>query len=87
MPNGAVNSPHTDREWLIEINGNVGKLTESVDRFANLVEKLEERRLEPLEQKVQELERKQSERQGRDNAVQWVIGILTILSLVYTFLK
>jgi hypothetical protein len=38
-----ASNAQTDREWMMQINGNVGRLTDSVERLATIVEKLEEK--------------------------------------------
>ena len=82
-----ASNAQTDREWMMQINGNVGRLTDSVERLATIVEKLEERRLEPIEEDIVELKQWRSEFKGSYRTLNIIVIGLTIASLVYTFLK
>lgn len=74
-----VKEPQNEREFMLIMNANLQKLTESVDRLSATLGVLEEKRLEPLEEEIEELKRWRSEFIGAAKMWGFIIGGLTFL--------
>lgn len=91
MANDAVQAdvPQTEREWIMELRGDMKSLTESINGLKSTLERIEIRRIEPLEKKVAIHDRWISKAEGAIKAVYIVGGIVaTVLgAFVYELFK
>jgi len=76
--------PTTDREIMIQLDGNIKSLREAIERFAESLEHLEQNRIRTIENRVTKLEKFVSEWSGAYKLI--AIGAL-ILSLINLALK
>lgn len=56
-----ASEPQTDREYLMQLAIKFDNLSESMDRVANAIERMESNKFEPLEKRVASIEKWQSE--------------------------
>jgi len=74
-----VKEPQNEREFMLLMNANIERLTESVDRLSATIVNVEEKRVEPLEEEIEELKRWRSEFIGAAKMWGFIIGGLTFL--------
>jgi uncharacterized protein YdcH (DUF465 family) len=74
-----VKEPQNEREFMLLMNANIERLTESVDRLSATIVNVEEKRVEPLEEEIEELKRWRSETVGAAKMWGFIYGGLTLL--------
>jgi len=73
----------TDREFAIEMNGNIKALTAEIKHLAEAINVMEENRISPMEKRLTLVEKWQNNFDGGWKAI---IIILTIISIISTSL-
>lgn len=74
--------PQNDREFLIQLSGNMAKLSDSIDNLSSVVTNVEMKRIIPMEDKISVLEKWKAEMNGVWKTVIAISTVLSIISLV-----
>lgn len=77
----------TDREFMIEMNGNIKSLTTEIKHLADAIEILEENRIAPIEKRLTLVEKWQNNFDGGWKVAIVLVTILTIVSLTLGIIK
>jgi hypothetical protein len=79
--------PQTDRELLLQLNGDIKGLTASVERLNDILIDMRETEIKELHKKVYDLEKWKSELSGGWKLVAIIWAVITggIVALVKTF--
>ena len=73
--------PETDREFAIEMNGNIRALTAEIKHLAENIKVMDENRISPMETRLTILEKWQNNFDGGWKAVIVILTLLTIVSI------
>lgn len=76
----------SDREYIISLSGDIRNLSESIDRFSQVITKLEDQRITPMENDLQDLKEWRSEINGTWKAVGIVSVLLSIAATLKAFI-
>lgn len=77
--------PTTDREIMIQLDGNIQSLRQAIEKFAESLEKLEEGKIKNLEERVTKIEKFVSEWAGAYKLIAVGALILSLISLALKF--
>lgn len=77
-----ANEPQTDREYMMQISGHLERLSGSIDRLGEVLDKIETKRIEPLEKRMDNIETWKSEIDGSWKVAGVITGLLTVISLI-----
>ena len=72
----------SNRDLIVQLSADVKNLNQNLGRLANVIEKLEERRIEPVEAEIEELKRWRSEFVGGRKVWDFIVGLISVVSLV-----
>ena len=79
MSDVSANEPQTDREFMMEIKGELKTLTQAIDRLGNVLDKIESKRIEPIEKRLDDIEEWQHSMNGTWKAI---VAISLVVSTV-----
>ena len=77
----------SNRDLIVQLSADVKNLNQNLARLASVIEKLEERRIEPVEAEVEELKRWRSEFVGGQKILSFLLGLISVASLVITIIQ
>lgn len=80
----AANEPQTDREFVIQMAGKIDRLNDNIERLSEVLEHMEIGRINPLENRVKDLESWRSEWKG---SWRFVVAATMVLTFVLTILQ
>lgn len=76
----------TDREIMIQLDGNIKQLKDAIEKFAKSLENLEETKIKDLEARVLKLEKWKSEWSGAYKIIAIVALVGTIITAFKVFI-
>ncbi len=79
--------PETDREFMIEMNGNIRSLTAEIRHLAENIKNMEENRITPVEKRLTIVEKWQNNFDGGWKVAIVLVTLLTIASLILGMIK
>jgi hypothetical protein len=79
--------PITDREIMVKLDANVSQLKDSIERFANALEKLEETKIKDHEDRLMKMEKWVSEWSGAYKVIALTALAIGIFNAVKPYLK
>lgn len=65
----SANEPQTDREFMMEIKGDLKTLTQAIERLGTVLDKIESKRIEPIEKRLDHIEEWQHSMNGTWKAI------------------
>lgn len=79
--------PQNDRELLLQLAGEVKRLSQSIDKLDRTLEEIENKKMTALEKKITDLDRWKNQEVGKWKALTIGIAILTLITLVLTIVN
>ena len=77
--------PKTDRELLLQLSGQMDRLSEAIDRLDDTLKEIENKKLVLFDRRLTAVEKWQYEANGIYKAVVIASGILSIVALIRSF--
>lgn len=77
----------TEREILIRLDSNVSQLSDTIERFAKALEKLEETKIKDHEDRLSDIEKWKNEFSGAYKVIALMGLLLSVFATLRTFLK
>lgn len=79
--------PQNDRELLLQLAGEVKRLSQSIDKLDKTLEEIENKKIAGLEKKLENLDKWKNQEVGKWKALTIIVAVLSVLSLILTIIN